>query len=148
MPGCGSLCGGKDKALKLDDPVVMEKLEQSFQKLQGEESASLLKKYLTPEVFDKLKGLKTQLGASLLDVIQSGVENPDSGIGVYAPDADSYHVFSDLFDPIIDDYHGGFAKDAKHPTKDFGDLNSFVNVDPDGEFVISTRVRCGRSLAG
>jgi hypothetical protein len=53
---------------------------------------------------------KTPLGASLLDVIQSGVENLDSGVGVYAPDADSYVLFADLFDPIIDEYHGGFSK--------------------------------------
>ncbi len=49
-----------------------EKLEDGFKKLQGSESKSLLKKYLTPEIFDKLKGLKTSLGAGLLDVIQSG----------------------------------------------------------------------------
>lgn len=133
----------------MDDPAVMEKLEQAFQKLQSaDDCKSLLKKYLTAEVFDTLKSRKTALGATLLDVIQSGVENLDSGIGVYAPDADSYSVFADLFDPIIEDYHGGFKKDDKHPSSDFGDLGSFVNVDPDEEFVISTRVRCGRSLEG
>jgi len=135
--------------LKMDDPAVLEKLEQAFQKLQAAgDCKSLLKKYLTPEVFDSLKGKKTALGATLLDVIQSGVENLDSGIGVYAPDADSYSVFSDLFDPIIEDYHGGFKKTDLHPASDFGDLSQFVNVDPEGEFVISTRVRCGRSLEG
>lgn len=133
----------------MDDPAVMEKLEQSFQKLQSaDDCKSLLKKYLTAEVFDNLKTRKTVLGATLLDVIQSGVENLDSGIGVYAPDADSYSVFSDLFDPIIEDYHGGFKKDDNHPKSDFGDLTSFVNVDPEGDFVISTRVRCGRSMEG
>ncbi|ODM97523.1 Arginine kinase [Orchesella cincta] len=150
MPGCGaSMCKGKKKALKMEDPAVVAKLEEGFQKLQAaSDCRSLLKKYLTPEVFDKLKGQKTALGATLLDVIQSGVENLDSGIGVYAPDADSYLVFEDLFNPIIEDYHVGFTKDDKHPASDFGDLSSFVNVDPEGEFVISTRVRCGRSLQG
>ena len=38
---------------------------------------------------------------------QSGVENLDSGIGVYAPDAEAYDVFAPLFDPIIEEYHGG-----------------------------------------
>ena len=33
---------------------------------------SLLKKYLTKEVVDQLKDKKTKLGATLLDVIQSG----------------------------------------------------------------------------
>ena len=38
---------------------------------------------------------------------QPGVENLDSGIGVYAPDAEAYDVFAPLFDPIIEEYHGG-----------------------------------------
>lgn len=79
-------------------------------------------------------------------VLRAGVENPDSGVGIYAPDAESYSVFADLFDPIIEDYHGGFKKTDKHPPKDWGDVNSLGNLDPTSEFVISTRVRCGRSM--
>ncbi|PRD31870.1 UNVERIFIED_CONTAM: Arginine kinase [Trichonephila clavipes] len=78
----------------------------------------------------------------------SGVENLDSGVGVYAPDAESYTLFGDLFNPIIEEYHVGFGPSDKHPSRDFGNVNSLVNVDPKGEFVISTRVRCGRSLQG
>lgn len=130
------------------DAATAEKLDAAFKKLQGTESKSLLKKYLSAEIFDKLKGLKTSLGATLLDVIQSGVENPDSGVGIYAPDADSYTVFADLFDPVIEDYHNGFKKTDLHPARDFGDGSAFVNVDPEGQYVISTRVRCGRSLEG
>lgn len=78
----------------------------------------------------------------------AGMENLDSGVGVYAPDAESYKTFAPLFDPIIDDYHQGFKPTDKHPPSDFGDLNQLVNVDPEGKFVISTRVRCGRSLQG
>lgn len=65
---------------------------------------------------------------------------------MYAPDADAYIVFSDLFDPIIEDYHGGFSKTATHPKSDFGSLSAFVNLDPENKFIVSTRVRCGRSL--
>ena len=75
-----------------------------------------------------------------------GVANPDSGIGVYAPDYESYSIFSALFDPIIDDYHKGFGPEDKHPDCDFGDGDSLVNLDPSGEYVISTRVRGARSL--
>jgi creatine kinase len=88
------------------------------------------------------------LGATLLDVIQSGIENPDSGVGVYAPDAESYTVFADLFDPIIEEYHKGFKKTDKHPPCDLGDVSTLKNVDPEGKYVISTRVRCGRSMEG
>nr|AMW91807.1 arginine kinase-like protein [Dermanyssus gallinae] len=128
---------------------VKDKLQAGFQKLQtSTQCKSLLKKYLTKEVLDKLQDQTTRMGATLLDVVQSGFANIDSGVGVYAPDAESYTVFAALFDPIIDDYHQGFKSTDRHPATDFGDLSSFVNVDPEKKYVISTRVRCGRSLQG
>jgi len=131
------------------DAAVLEKLEAGFKKLESSDSKSLLKKYLSKDVFEKTKNLKTpSFGSTLLDVIQSGVENLDSGVGIYAPDAESYTVFADLFDPIIEDYHGGFKKTDKHPAKEWGDVDSFGNLDPAGEYIISTRVRCGRSMQG
>merc|ERR1711931_531231 len=105
-------------------------------------------KYLTRDVLDQLKDKKTKLGATLLDVVQSGFENLDSGVGVYAPDAEAYSLFAPLFDPIIEDYHVSFSQTDKHPAKDFGDVDSLVNVDPEGKYVVSTRVRCGRSMEG
>lgn len=77
-----------------------------------------------------------------------GFANLDSGVGVYAPDAESYTLFADLFNPIIEDYHGGFKSTDKHPPKDFGDVGTFGDLDPEGSYIISTRVRCGRSLQG
>merc|ERR1712212_1367423 len=131
------------------DAAVIAKLDAGFKKLEAAtDCKSLLKKYLTKDVFEQLKAKKTKLGATLLDVIQSGVENLDSGVGVYAPDAEAYTMFAPLFDPIIEDYHVGFTQKDKHPDRDFGDVNSLVNVDPDGQYVISTRVRCGRSMQG
>ncbi|XP_075742626.1 arginine kinase-like isoform X2 [Rhipicephalus microplus] len=133
--------GGVDKA-------TLAKLEAGFKKLQdAKDCKSLLKKYLTKEVFDKLKTRKTGMGATLLDVIQSGVENLDSGVGIYAPDAESYRVFADLFDPVIQDYHK-FKPTDRHPPTSFGDLSTLKNVDPTNDFVVSTRIRCARSLQG
>lgn len=55
------------------DAAVLAKLEAGFQKLQNaKDCKSLLKKYLTQEVFDACKNRKTAMGATLLDVIQSG----------------------------------------------------------------------------
>ena len=71
----------------------------------------------------------------------------DSGVGIYAPDAEAYSVFSPLFDPVIETYHKGFSQTDKHPNCDFGDVNSLKNLDPEGAFVVSTRVRGGRSMA-
>ncbi|XP_055687392.1 arginine kinase 1 isoform X4 [Lutzomyia longipalpis] len=138
-----------NKSDTMVDAATLEKLEAGFAKLAASDSKSLLKKYLTKEVFDALKTKKTpSFGSSLLDCVQSGFENHDSGVGIYAPDAEAYSVFSDLFDPIIEDYHAGFKKTDKHPPRNFGDVDTFGNLDPAGEYVISTRVRCGRSMEG
>eukprot|EP01083_Nonionella_stella_P065172 170522_1 len=120
-----------------------------FDKLSASDSKSLLKKHLTPEVFTELKDLKTDNGITLADCIRSGCDNVDSGVGLYAPDVESYTVFAKLFNPLIDDYHKGFAEDATHPAKnmDIDSLNA-DNPDPDGEFVLSTRIRVARNLTG
>jgi len=110
----------------MGDAAVLDKLESGYAKLAESDSKSLLKKYLTKEIFDQLKTRKTSFGSTLLDVIQSGLES----VGIYAPDAEAYTVFAELFDPIIDDYHGGFKKTDKHPPKDFGDVDYFGNLDP------------------
>lgn len=54
------------------DQAVLDKLEEGFKKLEASDSKSLLKKYLTREIFDNLKTKKTGFGSTLLDVIQSG----------------------------------------------------------------------------
>lgn len=60
----------------------------------------------------------------------SGVKNLDSGVGIYAPDPESYNVFAELFNPIIEDYHKGFGKDDQHPAPFFGEPKDFGVLDP------------------
>ena len=72
--------------------------------------------------------------------IYTGVFNLDGKIGVYAPDAESYKTFGQLFDPIIEDYHG-FPKLAKHPPVDLGEgrTQELPPLDPEGKYIVSTR---------
>ena len=94
--------GAREFFNKSVDDDVLEYLDAGFKKLQGSGSKSKLNKFLTKEVFLALRTKKTPtFGSSLRDVIQSGVENLDSGIGLYAPDAEAYTVFAPLFDPVI-----------------------------------------------
>jgi protein-arginine kinase len=130
---------------------IIQKIEDGYKKLQeAKDCKSLLKKYLTREVVDQLKDKRTKLGATLLDVIQSGVANLDSGVGLYAPDAEAYTLFKPLFDPVIEDYHNGFKPTQKQPETDLGEGKTHLlpDLDPEGKFINSTRVRCGRSLQG
>lgn len=66
---------------------------------------SLLCKYLTPEIYNKYKGKKDKAGVPFEQMILSGAQNVDSGIGVYAGSHDSYTTFAEMFDKIIEDYH-------------------------------------------
>ena len=108
---------------------------------------SKLCKHLNPEVFEDLKDKQTNSGFTLQQAIHSGVVNPDSGIGVYAGDEESYTIFAPLFDPIIEDYHGFSKNDAHQSNLNPDDLNA-PNPDPGGDYVISTRIRVGRNVAG
>lgn len=108
---------------------------------------SLMCKYLTKDIFNQLKERKTKNNFTLFEAINSGVQNEDSGIGVYAGDEESYLVFAPLFDPIIKEYHG-FSKTNKHKSNlNINDLYA-PNLDAKGEFIISTRIRVGRNLKG
>lgn len=66
------------------DTAVLEVLEAGFSKLQASDSKSLLKKYLTREIFDNLKNKKTSFGSTLLDVIQSGKSSKTTQYSTYA----------------------------------------------------------------
>ncbi|KAK3098709.1 hypothetical protein FSP39_022290 [Pinctada imbricata] len=114
---------------------------------EATDCSSLLKKYLTPECYDKLKDRKTSLGGTLADCIQSGCLNLKSNVGIYACDPEGYEVFADVLDPVIKDYHK--VSEINHPAPDFGDLDNlgFGDLDPEGNFIVSTRVRVGRSHA-
>ena len=108
---------------------------------------------LTKEIYDRLSVLKTPTGFTLDQAIQTGVDNPRHPYvftrtpGCVAGDEESYEVFADLFDPVIEGRHNGYKKDARHKT-DLNPNNLKGGDDLDSEFVISSRVRTGRSIRG
>ena len=72
-------------------------------------SRSKIKQYLTIALYNDLKTLRTPSGYTLDQAITSGIENPDSSIGIYAGDMESYDCFAPVLLPIIDApaVHGG-----------------------------------------
>lgn len=108
-------------------------------------SASLAGKHLTPDLLVQLSPLKTSRGFSLHDAIASGIANPDSTIGIYAGDAEAYALLSAVFDPIIADYHA-VDLTARH-CRDVS-IPDCINLDPDRQFILSSRVRVARNLKG
>lgn len=111
-------------------------------------------KYLRahPEVYEALREVKTSSGVGLAKCIKTGMDNKGhpmiKTVGMVAGDEESYTTFKALFDPVIDERHGGYPPDAKHQTDlDVSKLDD-TKLDPEGKYVISTRVRTGRSLRG
>jgi len=109
-----------------------------------------MSRILTKEMYDRMIVLQTKNGTTFNDIIQTGVDNPGHPfimtVGCVAGDEESYEVFKEFFDQVIEKRHGGYAIDAKHKT----DLNpdNLKGGDLDPEFVLSCRVRTGRSIRG
>merc|ERR1712066_586882 len=107
---------------------------------------SLAAKYVTKPIWDKLSSVKTATsGFTLAQAIACAVEFDNQHCGIYAGDWDSYKDFAEVFDPLIQEYHG-ISADATH-TSDM-DVNKIKgNVDPAAP-VHSCRIRVGRSIDG
>lgn len=108
-------------------------------------TTSLIKTYLTPDLFASLAGVKTGTGFTLEAAIRSGIENPDSSIGIYAGDSESYTCFSRVLTPIILDYHKIEPNQChqEHMTP-----STLADLDPQGQYIRSTRIRVARNLKG
>lgn len=138
---------GSTKVDQSKDPIENAKI--ILEKLRTDDTCkSLLKQHLTEELFERLKGLTTNSGKTLIDCINSGLENPKSSIGIYAADDDAYTVFKELFDKIIKAYHG-FDENAQHPDPIDGwdgDDKEFADLTTANTQIVSARIRCARSL--
>merc|ERR1711963_726100 len=107
---------------------------------------SLVAKHVTPELWAKLSGHKTATsGFTLAQAIACAVQFDDQHCGIYAGDEDSYKDFAEVFDPLIQEYHG-ISADAKH-TSDMDVEKINGNIDDD-VLVKSVRIRVGRSIEG
>lgn len=108
---------------------------------------SLLSKFLSREIWDKYKDQKDKFGYPFKSAILSGVQNIDSGIGVYAGSHDSYSTFSDMFDQVIECYHGHKKGDKHISNMDYKQLKCDPFPEADAKMIRSTRIRVGRNLA-
>jgi len=106
-------------------------------------SRCLVKKHLSQKLYSNLRNCSTGSGYTLDKAIRSGVVNSDSSIGIYAGDAESYNIFSEIFVPVIEEYHG-FAQGEKH-ISDFSQVE-LIDPDPEKRYILSTRVRVARNV--
>ena len=104
---------------------------------------------LTEEVYERLFKLETTSGYRIDDVIQSGVDNPGKEysltVGCVAGDEETYNVFAELFDAVIEAYHNGYKAGNLHK-RDI-DFES-VECDLDETFVVSCNISTRRNIQG
>lgn len=150
---------------RLTPEEIQKILNEKFMKLQLSEGInSLLKEYLTDGIFNNLQEQITSFEGNFLDNIQSGLTVLDQEVGVFASDSDAYHVFSELFDPILNDLHGldddnenedenEENTEVKEEPKDLDDkkinpeiMEELKDLDPEKLFVKSIKIQCNRSF--
>jgi len=123
---------------------LLSTMSEPFPEIKS--SHSLVAKYVTAPLWAKLSSVKTATsGFSLGQAIACAVQFDDQHCGIYAGDWDSYKDFAEVFDPIIQDYHG-ISPDAVHES-DMDVTKIQGNIDPTAP-VKSTRIRVGRSIDG
>jgi protein-arginine kinase len=119
-------------------------MSETFPEIKSKHS--LVAKYVTEPIWAKLSCAKTETsGFTLSKAIACAVEFDNQHCGIYAGDWDSYKVFADVFDPLIQEYHG-IPADSKH-TSDMDATKIKGTIDPAAP-VHSTRIRVGRSING
>lgn len=108
---------------------------------------SLVFKHLTPEMWAKYKDHKTATaGVTLEQCIACSIAFDNQHCGIYAGDGDCYTDYGDLFNKVIEEYHGGYTIDKVHKS-DLDPANLSGNIGEDVP-VLSTRIRVGRSIEG
>merc|ERR1712055_101230 len=120
------------------------KMSDPFPEIKSKHS--LVAKYVTQPIWEKLsRAVNKTSGFSLSQAIACAVEFDNQHCGIYAGDWDSYKVFADVFDPIIQEYHSISADSVHTSDMDVGKIQG--NIDPTAP-VHSTRIRVGRSIDG
>ncbi|XP_024072990.1 creatine kinase S-type, mitochondrial isoform X1 [Terrapene carolina triunguis] len=106
---------------------------------------------LSPAIYAKLRDKMTPNGYTLDQCIQTGVDNPGhpfiKTVGMVAGDEESYEVFAEIFDPVIKVRHNGYDPYVMKHHTDL-DASKITQGQFDERYVLSSRVRTGRSIRG
>ena len=110
---------------------------------------NIMSKNLTEHLYAKLRDRKTKNGFTIDEAIQTGVDNTGKykSPGIVAGDEESYKIFSELFDIIIQEKHNGYKKDQVHKT-DLNPDNLKINFMLNSDYVQSCSIKTIRNIRG
>jgi creatine kinase len=105
---------------------------------------------LSAKCFDlaEMAGLSADLQDRIMMCVNSGIENPTSGLGVYAMQPSDYDDLAPFFGRVLKDYHKITTEDFKHES-DWTlpeDADTSLDLAGLGLPELSMRVRVGRNL--
>merc|ERR1712232_692658 len=113
----------------------------------------ILRDLLTKDMYDKFKDNKTTLGVTFDKCIKGGVDRALLGqdwnvgkVGVLFGDAECVTKYKEIMHPIIVERHGN--PKLPHPPPNLDGSKLLDHKAMDASYVISTRVRTGRSISG
>jgi len=149
-----------EKAGDCHAPRYFKEFEEFSTELKAYPNELMLKDFLTKDMYDKYKDKKTPLGVTLDKCIKGGIDtalltkaeqkppqNWNVGkVGFLFGDADCVKLFEDLVKPIMLARHGNPTLPHPPPNLDGSKLEDHSVIDDN--YVISTRVRTGRSISG
>lgn len=133
----------------------------SYPNLTRHTKRSALRQFLSRDVYAQLQDKTTSNGVTLEDTIRAGVSLPHGAYrrGVYAGDAESYDTFRLLFAPIIAERHNLLHTEIYVRHEAAVRLQKFKTnldpmkllekqIDPNGDYILYTRMRLARSIEG
>lgn len=141
-----------EKASDLHAPRYFQKYEDFGEQLKAFPNELMLKDFLTKEIYEKYKDKKTTLGVTLDKCIKGGIDTATLSkwnvgkVGLLFGDAECVALFDELVKPIMLARHGNPTLPHPPPNLNGSELvdHSIIN----DAYVISTRVRTGRSISG
>uniref|UniRef100_F6YFT9 creatine kinase n=2 Tax=Ciona intestinalis TaxID=7719 RepID=F6YFT9_CIOIN len=105
---------------------------------------------LTETVYKQLRGVETDSGFTIDDVIQLGVDNPGEPYlmpaGCIAGDEESYRAFSAFFDQVLEARHNGFKKNDVSRNNTMSE--NVKGGDFDGKYALTSYVTSRRNVKG
>jgi creatine kinase len=111
---------------------------------------SLMRKIMTPELFERYKNVKSSKGFTFSNAIQCGVLKPHLGVGFTAGDEECFELFKDMIYPIVKGWHK-FDPYTQIHNSDLNPLNvTFTRAQQVkfDQYVQSTRIRAARNISG
>lgn len=126
--------------------VTTKMVAEQVEKVRTSHPGNLMAKHFSEAYFDTLDDADR---ASLLKIMASGLENPDSSMGAYAMNATDYDRFQPMLDGMIRDAHGiaGEREIAQKHDWDFSGRACDLGAIDERLKDVSMRVRVARNVA-